>query len=53
MRSRTKHTDEINTLVKALIEEERMRDQRSLFKKIQDDIIHSLKIFLERFSKIN
>ena len=53
MRSRTKYTDEINALVKALIEGERMRDQQSLFKKIQDDIIHSLEMFLERRSKIN
>lgn len=53
MRSETKHTNKINALIKALIEEERMRDQRSLFKKIQDDVTHSLEMFLERRSKIN
>ncbi|MEA2097825.1 MAG: hypothetical protein U9P70_01995 [Patescibacteria group bacterium] len=53
MRPTTKKTDEINSLIRILIEGERMRDQRSLFKKIRDDIVHDLKVFLERCSKIN
>ena len=50
---KTKHEENVHALIKTLIKGERIRDQRSFFKKIQDDIMHNLKVLLERFSKIN